>query len=78
MQPVDQPFPGLFGCRVIVTGGTKGIGAGIARGFLRSGARVLVCGRNDPASLPAADTAEGRATAAFTRAESGIRSRRGG
>ena len=46
MQPVDQPFPGFDGCRVIVTGGTKGIGAGIARGFLRSGARVLVCARN--------------------------------
>ena len=56
MRPVDQPFPGLAGCRVVVTGGTKGIGAGIARGFLRSGARVLVCGRNEPAdraALPA-------------------------
>src|SRR2546429_4774769 len=65
MQPVDQPFPGLSGLRVIVTGGTKGIGAGIAQGFLRSGAQVLVCARNEPASLPAAD---GR-TASFTRAD---------
>ncbi|MFZ0186509.1 MAG: SDR family oxidoreductase [Streptosporangiaceae bacterium] len=67
MRPVDQPFPGLDGCRVIVTGGTKGIGAGIARGFLRSGARVLVCARNEPAAaaLPAAD---GR-TAQFARAD---------
>ena len=66
MQPVDQPYPGLSGRRVIVTGGTRGIGAGLARGFLRSGARVLVCGRNEPpdeAALPAAD---GR-TAAFSR-----------
>jgi hypothetical protein len=30
MQPVDQPFPGLTGRRVIITGGTKGVGAGIA------------------------------------------------
>ena len=68
MQPVDQSFPGFSGGRAIVTGGTRGIGAGIARGFLRAGARVLVCGRNDPAddaSLPAA----GGRTAAFTRAD---------
>jgi len=68
MPPVDEPFPGLAGRRVVVTGGTRGIGAGIARGFLRSGAGVLVCGRHEPAgeaSLPAAD---GR-TAAFIRAD---------
>src|SRR6202021_737665 len=65
MQPVDQPFPGLEGCRVIVTGGTKGIGAGLAREFLRAGARVLVCARNESAALPAA----GGRTAQFTRAD---------
>jgi NAD(P)-dependent dehydrogenase (short-subunit alcohol dehydrogenase family) len=65
MPPVDQPFPGLDGCRVIVTGGTRGIGAGIARGFLHAGARVLVCGRSEPAALPAASDT----TAAFTRAD---------
>lgn len=53
---------------VIVTGGTRGIGAGIARAFLRAGGQVLVCGRTEPADgslLPAAD---GR-TAAFARAD---------
>ena len=68
MQPVDQSFPGLAGQRVIVTGGTRGIGAGIARGFLRSGARVLVCGRNEPADK-AALPAVGGLVAAFTRAD---------
>jgi NAD(P)-dependent dehydrogenase (short-subunit alcohol dehydrogenase family) len=67
MQPVDQPFPGLDGLRVVVTGGTRGIGAGIARGFLRAGAQVLVCARNEPAD-DARPTADGR-TAAFTRAD---------
>jgi NAD(P)-dependent dehydrogenase (short-subunit alcohol dehydrogenase family) len=67
MQPVDQPFPGLDGLRVVVTGGTRGIGAGIARGFLRAGAQVLVCARNEAAD-DARPTADGR-TAAFTRAD---------
>jgi NAD(P)-dependent dehydrogenase (short-subunit alcohol dehydrogenase family) len=43
---------------VVVTGGTRGVGAGIARAFLRAGADVLVCGRTPPADdgqLPEAD-----------------------
>ena len=37
---------------VLVTGGTKGIGAGIARSFLGAGATVIVCGRSAPEQLP--------------------------
>lgn len=33
---------------VLITGGTKGIGAGIARLYLEAGARVVVCGRQKP------------------------------
>ncbi|MFG3252937.1 SDR family oxidoreductase [Streptomyces sp. NPDC048172] len=33
---------------VLVTGGTRGVGAGIARVFLREGADVVVCGRHAP------------------------------
>ena len=35
--------PSLAGKRVLVTAGASGIGLAIARGFLESGARVLVC-----------------------------------
>ena len=56
------------GRAVIVTGGTRGIGAGIARGFLRAGAHVLVCGRTEPADAALLPSADGR-TAAFARAD---------
>jgi NAD(P)-dependent dehydrogenase (short-subunit alcohol dehydrogenase family) len=36
------------GTSVIVTGGTKGVGRGIALGFLEAGASVIVCARNTP------------------------------
>ena len=50
MGPVD-----LAGQAVVVTGGTRGIGAGIARAFLRAGAQVLVCGRSEPAAAASPD-----------------------
>lgn len=37
---------------VLVTGGTKGIGRGIAEGFLDAGATVVVCARSEPEALP--------------------------
>ncbi len=43
---------------VLVTGGTKGIGAGIATRFLQAGASVVVCGRQAPDVLPTADGRE--------------------
>lgn len=39
---------------VLVTGGGKGVGRGISRRFLECGAEVVICGRQAPATLPAA------------------------
>jgi NAD(P)-dependent dehydrogenase (short-subunit alcohol dehydrogenase family) len=49
VDPLD-----FAGRGVLVTGGTRGIGAAIAVAFLAAGARVLVCGRHEPAGLPQA------------------------
>ena len=38
---------------VLVSGGAKGVGRGISQAFLDAGARVIVCGREAPAELPA-------------------------
>lgn len=46
MDPLD-----FTGRGVVVTGGTRGIGAAIASAFLAAGARVLVCGRNQPSTV---------------------------
>ncbi len=43
-------FTSIAGRAVVVTGGTRGIGKGIARVFASNGARVLITGRDDAAA----------------------------
>lgn len=50
VQPINVPVLQsnlLNGRRALVTGGTGGIGYGIASAFLRSGAKVVITGRNE-------------------------------
>jgi len=44
---------GLEGRRVLVTGGSKGLGYAIARELVREGARVSICSRDEPEVLTA-------------------------
>ncbi|MFJ5891170.1 SDR family oxidoreductase [Streptomyces californicus] len=53
------------GRAVLVTGGTRGLGAATARAFLAAGADVMVCGRGSPAAPPST----GGRSAAFQAAD---------
>ncbi|WP_067799084.1 SDR family oxidoreductase [Actinomadura formosensis] len=45
----------LGGRTVVVTGGVRGVGAGISRAFLAAGAEVVAVARRTPQTLPEAD-----------------------
>jgi len=57
---------------VLISGGTAGLGAGIARAAARQGALVAVTGRRpEPGEALAAELAEGGTKALFTQADAG-------
>lgn len=61
---MDNPLD-YSGQVVIVTGGGRGVGLGIAKRFLETGADVVICGRSELESLPEA----GGRKAAFIAAD---------
>ena len=64
-------FTSIKGYSVIVTGGTKGIGKGIARVFAKAGANVLITGRDEASAKVACKelTALGGGTVTYLIAE---------
>jgi 3-oxoacyl-[acyl-carrier protein] reductase len=54
-------FTSIAGRAVVVTGGSRGIGKGIASVFARNGARVLITGRDSDAARTAAEELSARA-----------------
>ena len=48
-------FTSIAGCTVVVTGGSRGIGQGIASVFARNGARVLITGRDSDVARATAE-----------------------
>jgi 3-oxoacyl-[acyl-carrier protein] reductase len=57
-------FTSIAGRAVVVTGGTRGIGKGIAGVFARNGAKVLITGRDFEVARAAADELNEQAAAA--------------
>jgi len=54
MTLIDELF-GVSGRSVLITGGSKGIGAAIAEAFVRAGARVYICSRDESRCTQVAD-----------------------
>ena len=67
-------FTSIAGRAVVVTGGTRGIGKGIARVFASNGARVLITGRDeDAAKATAAELAAAGGDVSYLLADVSVR-----
>lgn len=70
---IMQERASIQGRVALVTGGTKGIGRGIAEAFLAEGYEVVVCARQPPPTLPQAGAAQARFIACDVREADNVR-----
>ena len=58
---------GLTGHSVVITGGSRGIGLAIAKGFAREGANIALCARGQEGLDAAAEVLRGFGVTVFTQ-----------
>ncbi|MBO9832396.1 SDR family NAD(P)-dependent oxidoreductase [Xanthomonas phaseoli pv. dieffenbachiae] len=63
-----MPTPAIRPQRVLIAGGSRGIGLAIAEGFVRGGAHVSICARNAAGLAQAADALAAHGTPVHTLA----------
>ena len=68
MAIIDELFD-ISGKRVVITGGTGGIGAGLVSGFLAAGTQVVVSARNEESAAQARATYSGSTNVRFIEAD---------
>ena len=66
---ITEELFNISGKRVVITGGTGGIGAGLVSGFLAAGTQVVVSARNEESAAQARATYSGNTNVRFIEAD---------
>jgi len=66
---ITEELFNISGKRVVITGGTGGIGAGLVSGFLAAGTQVVVSARSEESAAQARATYSGNTNVRFIEAD---------